>query len=1208
MLVISRDDPRLKGLEKVTPIQKEQGTPVEENTQKPLQGAEQSNDVNIEALPQNPEGASLLEQAVEGFAEGSKALWNGGAKAVNATLDLSASASDFVQQVVTKGWDEAKARDVQSYFNLPTFNDVEGFVPESVEAVTQFGVSLFGMNKATPFLKMAEGLGKGAVWTAEFLNGGLADFIGMKAQEENLTNTLLEEFPALRDVGLEFLANDGKNDALEGRFRNMLEGMGLGMAVDGVVRSLKAVKALRKSNDPKEFAKNVEKEGIDLDELLAEPKKPEEAVGTETAPVETPSVFDKSGATPLEQIQTLVSKVDTGKAKFEALSEADREQVIKNVVEGEGAFDELANNINFRTYAYTSEEGRRLLVSMTNAMAESPQLKRNTKMTFEDVGKQLHEYSEQFGVDLNKLIDGLEDAEQKIYFGVPLRAQAAVLLPAMADDAARLAFKLKDNMNRQTTDVVRFINLFNDIQKLWIADKNVGTAQGRALNFRKYTGGAVEGSSAEVPSEAVDIFKLFEDAPKFSEGEDGLRQFENWCNSQNITPQTIDKAIEAVIACKGHPARMFKQMNLLKSASWGRLATYWFVQNILSSPVTHLWNVTGNFVKLSSRVSEKWLGAPFVEGGIESASRYTAELFHAIKVAGSMAKANWKNTPGGRRISAYDFGGSSKYDDAVNQEIGSRDYIERILKKNDPERELTAPEHIVASALTWMGGIARFNSKVMAFEDDFFKQIEFHASMNASINKALDAKGITDLKKRKQAADKMAKTWFTKDGLVNLKNKEAAEALRFAEYSTYSQDVQNTAVNALIEATRKSPLLKTIMPFIKTVWNVQVDTIEHSPLAYFSKQFKDDIAAGGMRRQEAMGRVSLGVMTASLFYACAESGIITGEYSSNARVREAQKRAGFRPYSIRIGDQWVSYDRLDPFGSLLGICANMTQIIENTPNMTPKKLEDAGSAVIGSIIKSVTDKSFLSSLMDFFDIFSGEAGNTGGKVVEYSVNTLRGFLPGSGLFRWGANVVEDLGQGRSFEKPENLEQRLKNIDHYRLFNSIATQASATPVKYDWLTGESPSHHYIASKAKDDWVLDELAFISETVRRAPLRNIVRGVELNSEQYSRLCELHGTISIGGKTLYEAIKETMESKAYDIERKYRDDSLVGENESYRGRIINRIIDQYREEAKRRLRKEFPELEEKIRDSRIRRRKAQLGESRDAERNTSFSSLLGN
>lgn len=175
MLVISRDDPRLKGLEKVTPIQKEQGTPVEENTQKPLQGTEQNNDVNIEALPQNPEGASLLEQAVEGFAEGSKALWNGGAKAVNATLDLSASASDFVQQVVTKGWDEAKARDVQSYFNLPTFNDIEGFVPESVEAVTQFGVSLFGMNKATPFLKMAEGLGKGAVWTAEFLNGGLAD-------------------------------------------------------------------------------------------------------------------------------------------------------------------------------------------------------------------------------------------------------------------------------------------------------------------------------------------------------------------------------------------------------------------------------------------------------------------------------------------------------------------------------------------------------------------------------------------------------------------------------------------------------------------------------------------------------------------------------------------------------------------------------------------------------------------------------------------------------------------------------------------------------------------------------------------------------------------------------------------------------------------------------------------------------------------------
>jgi hypothetical protein len=171
-------------------------------------------------------------------------------------------------------------------------------------------------------------------------------------------------------------------------------------------------------------------------------------------------------------------------------------------------------------------------------------------------------------------------------------------------------------------------------------------------------------------------------------------------------------------------------------------------------------------------------------------------------------------------------------------------------------------------------------------------------------------------------------------------------------------------------------------------------------------------------------------------------------------------------------------------------------------------------------------------------------------------------------------------------------EHMKDIPHARAFNNIANEASRLPTKYDWFTGKPISgYEYTYTNKKDDWVLDELAYISATVTRKPSK-IIEGVELTNEQYSKFCELHGTVKLrGGKNLYEAVKQLMESPRYDFEEKYHNHALIGENRSYKGDLVNEVIDDYRQAAKKALLKTYPELANDIRKAKREQRRTRQG-----------------
>ena len=87
-----------------------------------------------------------------------------------------------------------------------------------------------------------------------------------------------------------------------------------------------------------------------------------------------------------------------------------------------------------------------------------------------------------------------------------------------------------------------------------------------------------------------------------------------------------------------------------------------------------------------------------------------------------------------------------------------------------------------------------------------------------------------------------------------------------------------------------------------------------------------DIKAGGVRRAEALGRQSMGaVVMASMFFAFGE-GKITGAGPTDPKARRFLRNAGWQPYSIKLGDKYYSYNRLDPNFIMVGAIATAMKL------------------------------------------------------------------------------------------------------------------------------------------------------------------------------------------------------------------------------------------------------------------------------------------
>jgi hypothetical protein len=257
----------------------------------------------------------------------------------------------------------------------------------------------------------------------------------------------------------------------------------------------------------------------------------------------------------------------------------------------------------------------------------------------------------------------------------------------------------------------------------------------------------------------------------------------------------------------------------------------------------------------------------------------------------------------------------------------------------------------LATGLTYWSRFVAVPGRVLQSTDEAFKALGYRFEVNArayregeSLRRQLIVDGVdpdmADLKKIERIQD------------IRSNPPEDIElaAMDFGKMLTFSRDLDGFP-KTIQDLTNSSVIAKTMMPFVRTpTWLISEGT-QHSPFAVLSKQWRNDIAAGGAQRDLAMAKFGMGSMAMVGLSSLAVEGRITGSGPGNPQLRATYQREGWRPYSIvfkegewdedfklylsqfpgmdpsigQNGNLYVSFRGFEPVSAVLAMAADYTE-------------------------------------------------------------------------------------------------------------------------------------------------------------------------------------------------------------------------------------------------------------------------------------------
>lgn len=387
-------------------------------------------------------------------------------------------------------------------------------------------------------------------------------------------------------------------------------------------------------------------------------------------------------------------------------------------------------------------------------------------------------------------------------------------------------------------------------------------------------------------------------------------------------------------------------------------------------------------------------------------------------------------------------------------------------------------------------------------------------------------------------------------------------AMDAAKRATFTQELKKGSVSRhMADAIKDNPALKVIVPFLTVPRNILAEGISHttpiSMFRYLSPSFRQALAAGGIEQQRAVAKMVVGGFFTAGAVAAAYCGNITGSAPRNAKVRDSLYSAGWRPYSVKVGNKWISYDGIEPIATIIGIIADFTQTYKDGSGDMDfhrkgdmSEYERISGSLLSAVSQNITNKSYLMGLSEFLDVLTSDSPEK----VEGMLRSLSGVVVPNAFQSIRKALDPSVREVRGF------------IDG--LMNKSPIFNESLPLKYDWLTGE-PVHYmgerasgiapFVFSTTEDS---DEQKAMGKIVGLIPApQRRVNNNSLTGQQYSDFCRLHGTVKIGGKTLRQAL-----AKAVARYKDIPDDELKAK--------LTDLTLKYRDAAKKELMRSYPEL----------------------------------
>ena len=1034
--------------------------------------------------------------------------------------------TDFIPRFISPTkWKEQKYSEKRQ---LPQFHKPETTVGQATEGVTRF---LTGFAGPAKFLKGYNKLGRARSYVA----GAISDLTVFDPNEGRLSDMLVEfDSSVFNNAVTQYLSSDVDDTEMEGRLKNVLEGMILGGFVDVAVTGVRAISPM--AEKIYHGIKGVKKMKATKDlEVRAKIQK-------ETSDVIND--IDKGKKTKRRK-----------KAAFEGHSSINLKEAVKTIKsskENAKQASELWISRVINTGAFKS--GDDVLHTIDNV----------TDNAFDDVTK---EYLEN-DVLKNEVAEELAD--------ILSRDQAEVLKTVFKEKDSKegvvkmLATKrvlqnLADDYQKVS---VKYLDEFGDDSSKWSKSAKEEVAlRGKVIAETFYkTKEIIRGAARTTQAGRL---KVTRSEGKILEVDKIASFFKNY----NSNPVVLAKKIKGM-----------KSKDVVHEVSKSKFSKYieafnsFFINGLLGGTYTQAINILSNSYELLLKPIEVIAGATTrrdmrtIRLGFaqyQGMIFQIADTFKAIRIA-------------------------FKQNDAVLDPYQrTQDNLQIVNGKAVRPISANALEisGFTGNMVDLLGKVVEIPVRLLMTGDEIFKQLNYRGRLySEAVNNTLELGLDVGSKAGRDNTKKIFDSGFDKNGMANVVDNDiAARALQNAREATFTNGLNDGRLlnlgNAWQKFLQNAPYLRFLTPFVRTPTNLWRQFEMRVPVyGAFTKPMREAWNTGDPRaRADVLGRQVVGISAAIYAYHLAKSDVvdkdgniyrrITGRGPKDYNIRKQWEAAGWQPYSIAEKQDdgsiiYKQYNRNDPRFYVFGV---MADVFENIDNINDVDKENIIFVAISSVAKNLLNKAYMRGLSDAFEVGSSDDPN---KISKYLGRIVGNTIPYQAFIGQGVpGIIEadkDDYEARDFvDEVIKKSYFLEKDEKLQLRRDILTgepiSKNPTSIYYNPEGGLSYLGPFMVgrkSEVKSDKVRIEIMRLKRrlTQPRKKIENIdLTEIIIDGQSaHNYWIEQTGKVEINGQNLYNTLSELIESTDYQFAQEGNED-----NDGGKEKLLDSVFRAFKKEA---------------------------------------------
>ena len=416
---------------------------------------------------------------------------------------------------------------------------------------------------------------------------------------------------------------------------------------------------------------------------------------------------------------------------------------------------------------------------------------------------------------------------------------------------------------------------------------------------------------------------------------------------------------------------------------------------------------------------------------------------------------------------------------------------------------------------------------------------------------------------------------------------------QYAKVNSHTQDSDIASLRTISKLIADNPWMSFVVPFVRTPTNILTFGVSRTgfgllhkdsfdALKMFKKEYRDSLNQADARtKAEMVGRLATAVSTVSalLWYVQTNQNFITGYGAKRKEQRDAEKLGGFQEYSLRIPregkpDLNISYQRLDPMATMLGIMADIVEYKKYDESGTDKMTSLIFSNLAATVVNNITNKSYVQGLDNLFNVLRDPTKNG----ERFIGNIAGGFVPN--VFNQAQNYQEDRMLRETRGMLDYMIKRTPMADKLSPRRNLLGEIETVPQ-----SGLAGVFNPIYTKEIPDNIVEQeigsmgVGFSKPTELLGGNKNLDMRDFSNEEggqtAYDRYAELAGTVKINNMTLRQALEKLMNSSYYQGLPSAAQADELGEK-SPRIKEIQKYLSSFREVARNEMLGEYPELQQ--------------------------------